>query len=460
MTFNDYNSPNALSNQAAKVMGFCSLNENAQSLRLRRKVVGGNCQFFLKFARYFTFFKISVMEKERARYVHAFKASNFFSIKDIEMSELGGRREIYLLGENGDGKSLILMALVIAFRGHFIEKHTERKETGAVIDMVRSNPDLILSGNDDQGNAYRYPGKSLENNGGEEESLSAILAYGVHRSRNDSSRSDKWGFMTLFDDNQYLTSPEEWLKMLYTAELEGKVQSSLGRNVNLPTVEEAKKILVDLLDQNVEIEVSAHGVRYLERGVELRFSQLSEGYKSVLTWVCDMISRLAMSGHSVAHLGDHVGVVLVDEINLHLHPKWERQIVRKLRGWFPNIQFFFTTHSPVTILGASDDAVFYRVYKEKGETKLSEPYHKSDWKDLMANNIITSPLFGLADARMESGETARASLDTSKDFLHSRIHQKISERLDAKKKEGRVYFSPAEIDQMIEKALNEELYPD
>ena len=66
---------------------------------------------------------------------------------------------------------------------------------------------------------------------------------------------------------------------------------------------------------------------------------------------------------------------MVDEIDLHLHPKWQRVIIGKLRKIFPNIQFVFTTHSPTIIQGASDDAVIFRVYRNKkdGKTRISDP---------------------------------------------------------------------------------------
>ena len=60
--------------------------------------------------------------------------------------------------------------------------------------------------------------------------------------------------------------------------------------------------------------------------------------------------------------------MLVDEIGVYLHPKWQYTIVRKLRSWFPLVQFIFTTHSPIVIMGASKDAAFYKVYKEGGVT--------------------------------------------------------------------------------------------
>jgi len=387
-------------------------------------------------------------------YVHEIKVMNFFSLGEIEMNGLGKRREIYLLGENGDGKSLILMALVLAFNGGFIEAGIPFKEIGEILDLVRANPIASFHGKDVNGRIYNYP----RYNRPEDRLIipfDNLLAYGVHRSRN-REKASKYGFMTLFKEEEYLISPESWLMSLYTKELE-KETGKKAPGTSSISLDTAKKILSDLVDKNVEIEVDSNGVRYIERGTPMKFYQLSEGYKSVITWMCDMVARLSENQPETAKIQDFQGVVLVDEINLHLHPRWEKQIVKKLRGWFPQVQFFFTTHSPVSILGASDDAVFYRVYKEDGFTKISEPYFKENLKDLMANSVLTSPLFGLEDARMNGKAPSSPTLDTSDDFLYSRIHQKISERLELKKKEGKIYFSKEEIDTMVEQALDEEL---
>lgn len=388
-------------------------------------------------------------------YVDAFKAKGFFSVAQIEVTGLGGRKEIYFLGENGDGKSLILMSLILAFKGHFIADESDLKETGKVLDLVRMNPSALLSGKDSEKRAYQFRGDAQKPTG-QSIYLENLLAYGVHRSRNDSDKSSQYGFMTLFDSDQYLISPERFLMNLYTRELEKQAQ----RTVDAPSIslEVAKDIITDLVEKNVEVHVSSSGVQYIERGTPLRFSQLSEGYKSVITWTCDMVARFSEKQPDVASIQDFEGVVLVDEISLHLHPRWEKQIVKKLREWFPKVQFLFTTHSPVTILGASDDAVFYRVYKENGQTKVSEPYFKENWQELMANSVLTSPLFGLDNARMENPSKSVQGLDTSDDYLSSRIHQKVSERLAREKSEGKkAYFSEADIDAMIEQAMNEEL---
>jgi predicted ATP-binding protein involved in virulence len=83
--------------------------------------------------------------------------------------------------------------------------------------------------------------------------------------------------------------------------------------------------------------------------ISLDLTQLSDGERSFLALVCDLGRRLALANPALNNPLQGAGVVLIDELELHLHPKWQREIVEKLRNTFPNIQFIATTHSPFII---------------------------------------------------------------------------------------------------------------
>ena len=86
-------------------------------------------------------------------------------------------------------------------------------------------------------------------------------------------------------------------------------------------------------------------------GATLDLSQLSDGERSLLAIVCDLGRRLALANPLLDAPLHGAGVVLIDELELHLHPKWQRDVTEKLRATFPNIQFIATTHSPFVIQG-------------------------------------------------------------------------------------------------------------
>jgi predicted ATP-binding protein involved in virulence len=81
----------------------------------------------------------------------------------------------------------------------------------------------------------------------------------------------------------------------------------------------------------------------------LNVSQLSDGERGVLTLVFDLTARLTEANPQLENPREGVAVVLIDELDLHLHPQWQREIVDRLEATFPNCQFIATTHSPQII---------------------------------------------------------------------------------------------------------------
>lgn len=79
---------------------------------------------------------------------------------------------------------------------------------------------------------------------------------------------------------------------------------------------------------------------------ELELSQLSAGEKMILSTVIDIAHRLTLANPSLENPLQGLGIVLIDEIDLHLHPQWQREVVPALLSTFPHVQFIVTTHSP------------------------------------------------------------------------------------------------------------------
>jgi len=89
-------------------------------------------------------------------------------------------------------------------------------------------------------------------------------------------------------------------------------------------------------------------------GATLNVSQLSQGEKSMMALVGDIARSLAMMNQSLENPLHGDGIVLIDEVDLHLHPKWQRSLIQKLSETFPNCQFVLTTHSPLVISDTRD----------------------------------------------------------------------------------------------------------
>lgn len=354
---------------------------------------------------------------------------------EIQLSFLDSH-EVYFLGENGDGKTALLMALYLAFNGNKVRNEMDKTNLGPALNILDKNGKLY--GKDNCGNDYS---PSVQNK------LKNIYAYGTHRGRYSSDKYEEYGFMTLFDNNMELINPEQWLKDLSLDQTKKKDQI-LGVNA-------LKQVINEVLNREVTIEIEGSRVIFVERGYREYIDELSEGYRSMIIFVCDLLYRLLSNNSQTDNIFNIPAVVLIDEIDEHLHLKWQRHIVKKLRSIFPNIQFVFTTHSPTIIQGASNDAVIYRVYRENGVTKVSDPFFKKELNGLMVNSLITSSLFGLEDSRMDENNVLA---DTSDNYVLYRISKKVHEELDIQKKNGKAFLNDDEIDAIIDKVLKEKSY--
>lgn len=118
----------------------------------------------------------------------------------------------------------------------------------------------------------------------------------------------------------------------------------------------------------------------------LNIGNYSDGEKCFLALVGDLARRLAVANPLYDNPLEGSGVVLIDEIDLHLHPQWQRMVIPKLKSVFPNCQFIVSTHSPQIISEAEASEIF--ALKEDNETKEIEFYKPSSSLGLSSNEIL------------------------------------------------------------------------
>jgi predicted ATP-binding protein involved in virulence len=127
----------------------------------------------------------------------------------------------------------------------------------------------------------------------------------------------------------------------------------------------------------------------------VRLQQLAVGYRNILMMIGDMMIRLSKYPNN--SLRDLKGIVLIDEIDAHLHPKYQYQLPKLLSELFPKIQFIVTTHSPIPILSLSKTTplVVLTVSRtiEIGIT-IDRKDDEIEIHRLNPNTLLTSPIFG------------------------------------------------------------------
>jgi predicted ATPase len=154
------------------------------------------------------------------------------------------------------------------------------------------------------------------------------------------------------------------------------------------------KAINQLLPEGNEFDsIDANGRIWFRTGkTKASTVSLSDGFRSIMALAGDLIWRLIEAFPESKNPLEEVGIVLIDELDIHLHPTWQRKIAGLLRQTFPNIQFIMATHSPFVAAGAGEDAVTYRFYK-KDETIVIQ--NIGDIHSLSVDRILQSEAFGL-----------------------------------------------------------------
>lgn len=177
-----------------------------------------------------------------------------------------------------------------------------------------------------------------------------IFGYGVSRYPSSTSLSENRARPcdTLFSSDSRLVNLEEWLMQLdYAAKNDQSIaESRLSRIHELI----CGNLFPEIKDFTFQSSDELHNyVLFTTNDGAFRYTQLGYGYQSMLSWIVDLCKRMFDAYPNSPNPLHEGAIVLVDEIDLHLHPRWQRDIIPYLSEAFPNVQFIVTTHSPLVV---------------------------------------------------------------------------------------------------------------
>lgn len=365
-----------------------------------------------------------------------------------------------IIGNNGVGKTSILDALSIGIGSIFlgietnpspgIKKEDVRfvsRKIGSTIDRQPQFPVVIScageivnkeiswirqlntkSGRTNYGDAANIKNiaSDLQNsvrNGDENIILPIISYYGTGRlwaQKHESSQKTIDSRLQGYTDCLSAESNEKlmlkWFeKMTYT---------QLQDETVVPELKAVKSAIADsymesganVIEVQVNFNVKSHQleITYIDENNNYQrhpFYELSDGYRNTLSLIADIAYRMAVLNPQF--LGDVTkktpGIVLIDEVDLHLHPIWQKRILKTLKNVFPLVQFIVTTHSPSIISSAKADELLildedscknfeYEVYGKDSNSVLTEIMETSERPDEVAN------MFAEFDNLMDKGD--------------------------------------------------------
>ncbi|MCP4370390.1 MAG: AAA family ATPase, partial [Deltaproteobacteria bacterium] len=201
-------------------------------------------------------------------------------------------------------------------------------------------------------------------------------------------------FATLFNPEYALTEVRDWLFELEFGVLKQSQAAERSKKLALHAFEKALpgiKFKEVTQDRDVIFE---------DNGVTVSIDQLSDGYRSTIAWIGDLVKRLIDAFPENKSLTDPLqaeGIVLIDEIDIHLHPKWQRSIVETVRRLFPNLQFIVSSHSPFIAQDMRPEDKIIVFKKQNGRVKATED--DGFVKGWRVDQILTSYLFDLETTR-------------------------------------------------------------
>lgn len=178
-----------------------------------------------------------------------------------------------------------------------------------------------------------------------------------------SSNPELARHLSAFGEDVALTECLDWLQDLHVKTLEKKSEGQVLEDLKA-FVNEGR-----LLPHNTRLEeVSSDAVLFRDgNGCQVAVDQLSDGYRSVLSMTFELIRQMTVT-YGADMVFEQIrngnmqipvpGVVLIDEIDAHLHPTWQRRIGRWFRRYFPRVQFIVTTHSPLVCQAAEEGSVW------------------------------------------------------------------------------------------------------
>jgi predicted ATP-binding protein involved in virulence len=276
-----------------------------------------------------------------------------------------------------------------------------------------------------------------------------VCGYGAYRSKQADTSYEQYkaidAVKSLFDHQTSLQNPELIL---------------LRQDPQIRTILEEKLRNILMLD------TPDHTIHYTKRGLEIAgpwgrmpFQTLSDGYRSTTIWVLDFIGWLI---HAERLLGnpDIGGILIIDEIEQHLHPRWQRYIVQRLRQQFPKTQIIASTHTPLVAAGIADvdQSMLLKLERNDEDDEIGlKIIDKEQVAGKRADQVLTSDAFGLYTTR---NERSHDDVDRYTKLLGKKIRNEAEEaELEELRSQVNSRFSTGEthFEQLVEKAVDEVL---
>lgn len=364
------------------------------------------------------------IKKPMPRALKQLQVRNYYGIIKTGIHLPRDARWIFLTGENAFGKTAVLRSLAIGLLGP--------RDEETILLAPESNSRIAVE--------IHNNGKTIINDVGTSKfkSFTYFAAYGPsrleiqsERGKNEITEKSTKSY-SLFNDDGISLNIERELVLWYLD--------------NDPKFETVKKILLQLLPHGADIIVDRKKkeVYYIEKEngnafEPIPFNQLAAGNKSIIAMIGDLILRFYKEYEPVEIEPENFeGIVIIDELDVHLHPRWLRQLPKILSDLFPKIQFIASTHSEIPILGAPKQSALLKVTRTR-EDGIQIHRINVDFKNLLPHHLLSSPIFGMDQGIIPEANERLSDLRTGENYYKSLEPDEIMNDLHQFEKSDRDY---------------------
>jgi predicted ATP-binding protein involved in virulence len=326
--------------------------------------------------------------------IKSLSIKNFRGIEELTL-EFNTLEPIVFIGVNGAGKSSILDCIAILLKILIERVHKPKNSRKLLVrrDDIKNGSEfsrnlIEITLDSQQGEVIceaRLSGMSLQNiskpsshlrpalenlrrqlENDIRENFPLAVYYPVNRSVDtillESSQDFKFNQSDAYENsvsskNINFKDFFSWFRNREDLEAELLRDNSTHQDSQLKVVRQA---IISMLPGFSELKVRRSPLRMTveKQKNELIINQLSDGEKCLLALVGDLARRFAIANPGLPDPLQGTGVVLIDEIELHLHPGWQYEIIPALTRTFPNCQFIVTTHSPIVLSQIKPEGIF------------------------------------------------------------------------------------------------------